>query len=108
MQAYKAVGESNEIPLAYYENNVSATLLLAKILEEHGCHRLVYSSSATVYGIPPIVPIPETTKLDAMSPYGRSKVMSETILSDLCRCKYALYEYRTRLTSMQQNLTVGR
>ncbi|CAG7847028.1 UDP-glucose 4-epimerase; AltName: Full=Galactowaldenase; AltName: Full=UDP-galactose 4-epimerase [Serendipita indica DSM 11827] len=85
--AYKAVGESNEIPLAYYENNVSATLLLAKVMEEYGCHRLVYSSSATVYGIPPIVPIPEITKLDAMSPYGRSKVMSETILSDLCRSK---------------------
>ncbi|KAG8843822.1 UDP-glucose-4-epimerase [Serendipita sp. 411] len=83
--AYKAVGESNEIPLKYYENNVVATMILAKVMEEFGCYRLVYSSSATVYGIPPVVPIPETTRLDAMSPYGRSKVMSETILSDLCR-----------------------
>lgn len=83
--AYKAVGESNVIPLKYYENNVVATMILARVMEEFGCYRLVYSSSATVYGIPPIVPIPEVTKLDAKSPYGRSKVMSETILSDLCR-----------------------
>jgi len=62
-------------------------MILARVMEEFGCHRLIYSSSATVYGIPPIVPIPETTTLNAMSPYGRSKVMSETILSDLCRCK---------------------
>lgn len=87
-QAYKSVGESNEIPLQYYENNVVATMILARVMGEFGCHRLVYSSSATVYGIPPIVPIPETTKLDAKSPYGRSKVMSETILSDLCRCEF--------------------
>jgi UDP-glucose 4-epimerase len=61
-------------------------MILARVMGDFGCHRMIYSSSATVYGIPPIVPIPETTKLDAMSPYGRSKVMSETILSDLCRC----------------------
>jgi len=63
-------------------------MTLAALMEEFGCARLVYSSSATVYGIPPVVPIPETTKLDAKSPYGRSKVMAETILNDYCRGPY--------------------
>ncbi|KAF9511032.1 hypothetical protein BS47DRAFT_1347190 [Hydnum rufescens UP504] len=70
--AHKAVGESSEIPLTYYANN---------------CHRLVYSSSATVYGIPPIIPIPETTPLKAESVYGRTKVFCETIIDDLCRAR---------------------
>lgn len=82
--AYKAVGESGEIPLTYYANNVSATILLAQVMKEYGCKKLVYSSSATVYGIPPIIPIPETTPLKAESVYGRTKVMSETLLKDLC------------------------
>ena len=84
-QAYKAVGESNEIPLTYYQVNTGSTMTLAQLMQEFGCTRLVYSSSATVYGIPPIVPIPETTRFDAKSPYGRSKVMAETILNDYCR-----------------------
>ncbi|KAF8323791.1 UDP-glucose 4-epimerase [Clavulina sp. PMI_390] len=83
--AYKAVGESAEIPLTYYANNVSATVQLAQIMNEFGCKRLVYSSSATVYGIPPVIPIPETTPLKAESVYGRTKVFSEMILQDLCR-----------------------
>ncbi|KAG9127322.1 UDP-glucose-4-epimerase [Ceratobasidium sp. 392] len=82
--AYKAVGESGEIPLTYYANNLSATILLAQIMKEFDCTRLVYSSSATVYGIPPVVPIPETTPLKAESVYGRTKVMCETVLKDLC------------------------
>ncbi|KAG8853132.1 UDP-glucose-4-epimerase [Tulasnella sp. 330] len=82
--ALKAVGESSEIPLAYYANNVGVTIQLAQIMNEFDCTRLVYSSSATVYGIPPIIPIPETTLLKADSVYGRTKVMSETILQDLC------------------------
>ncbi|CAE6342703.1 unnamed protein product [Rhizoctonia solani] len=82
--AYKAVGESGEIPLTYYANNVAATILLAQIMKDYGCHNLVYSSSATVYGIPPVVPIPETTPLKAESVYGRTKVMCETLLKDLC------------------------
>ncbi|KAG8904826.1 UDP-glucose-4-epimerase, partial [Tulasnella sp. 403] len=85
--AYKAVGESSEIPLAYYANNVSATVLLAQIMSEFGCTRMVYSSSATVYGTPPIIPIPETTPLKADSVYGRTKVMCETILQDLCHAE---------------------
>lgn len=85
-QAYKAVGESVEIPLAYYENNVAATLFLLQTMADFDCTRIVYSSSATVYGIPPVIPIPETTRLKADSPYGKTKVMSETMLDDLCHC----------------------
>ncbi|KAI0801474.1 UDP-glucose 4-epimerase [Fomes fomentarius] len=81
--AYKAVGESTEIPLTYYENNVSATLFLLQVMFEFDTTRLVYSSSATVYGTPPVIPIPETTRLEAHSPYGKTKVMCETIISDL-------------------------
>jgi UDP-glucose 4-epimerase len=83
-KAYKAVGESVEIPLTYYENNVTATLYLLQTMQEFDCTRVVYSSSETVYGIPPTIPIPETTRLKAHSPYGKTKVMSETILDDLC------------------------
>lgn len=54
---------------------------------EYDCNRFVYSSSATVYGTPPIIPIPETTTLKADSPYGKTKVMAETIVDDLCNCK---------------------
>ncbi|KAK7695191.1 hypothetical protein QCA50_002381 [Cerrena zonata] len=82
--AYKAVGESTEIPLTYYENNVSATLYLLQVMAEYDCTRFVYSSSATVYGTPPVIPIPESTRLQADSPYGKTKVMSETIIGDLC------------------------
>ncbi|KAI0652734.1 UDP-glucose 4-epimerase [Trametes meyenii] len=82
--AYKAVGESTEIPLTYYENNVAATVYLLQIASEFECTRIVYSSSATVYGTPPVIPIPETTRLQAHSPYGKTKVMCETIISDLC------------------------
>lgn len=82
--AYKAVGESAEIPLTYYANNVSATISLLQTMEEYDCRRIVYSSSATVYGTPPIIPIPESTKLEAHSPYGRTKIMAETIVEDLC------------------------
>ncbi|KAF7303114.1 UDP-glucose 4-epimerase [Mycena kentingensis (nom. inval.)] len=82
--AYKAVGESVELPLSYYENNVAATLYLLQVMAEFDCTKIVYSSSATVYGIPPTIPIPETTRLKADSPYGKTKVMCETIIDDLC------------------------
>ncbi|KAF9532095.1 THO complex subunit 1 transcription elongation factor-domain-containing protein [Crepidotus variabilis] len=82
--AYKAVGESTEIPLTYYANNVCATVSLLQVMDEFDCRRLVYSSSATVYGTPPVIPIPETTRLEAHSPYGKTKIMSETIIDDLC------------------------
>ncbi|TDL19399.1 UDP-glucose 4-epimerase [Rickenella mellea] len=85
--AYKAVGESTQIPLTYYENNVSATVQLLQIMSEYDCTRIVYSSSATVYGTPPKVPIPETTRLQADSPYGKTKVMCETVIDDLCHAE---------------------
>ena len=72
------------MPLTYYANNVSATVSLLQIMQEYECRRIVYSSSATVYGTPPVIPIPETTRLQADSPYGRTKIMAETIISDLC------------------------
>lgn len=90
-QAYKAVGESTQIPLKYYENNVAATIYLLEIMDEFDCHRMVYSSSATVYGTPPHIPIPESTRLQADSPYGKTKVMSETILQDLCSCEFVQF-----------------
>lgn len=70
--------------MTYYENNVAATLSLLQIMDQYDCTRIVYSSSATVYGTPPIIPIPETTRLQADSPYGKSKVMCELIIDDLC------------------------
>ena len=73
-----------EIPLAYYTNNVSGTISLLQIMSEYDCTRIVYSSSATVYGLPPTIPIPETTPFKAESPYGKSKVMTEMIIDDLC------------------------
>ena len=73
--------------MTYYENNVSATVYLLQIAGEFDCTRIVYSSSATVYGTPPVIPIPETTRLEAHSPYGKTKVMCETIISDLCAGK---------------------
>jgi len=85
--AYKAVGESTEIPLTYYANNVGATIQLLQVMNEFDCTRIVYSSSATVYGTPPEIPIPETTRLKADSPYGRTKVMSETVIDDLCHAE---------------------
>ena len=88
-QAYKAVGESSEIPVTYYHNNVTATIYLLQIMSEFDCNRLVYSSSATVYGTPPVVPIPETTRLKADSPYGQSKIMSESIIQDLTQCMHS-------------------
>jgi len=79
----KAVGESVEIPLRYYHNNVTGTLILCEVMAEHGVRRLVFSSSATVYGDPHAVPIREDFPLSATNPYGRSKLMIEEILRDL-------------------------
>lgn len=81
----KAVGESNEVPLRYYENNVSGTLSLMKIMGKYGVKNLVFSSSATVYGEPQSVPIFENFPLSATNPYGRSKLMVEDILRDFAK-----------------------
>ncbi len=79
----KAVGESVEIPIRYYENNIGSTLNLCKTMAKHGCKRLVFSSSATVYGNPHTVPITEDFPLHCTNPYGRTKLMIEEILRDL-------------------------
>lgn len=79
----KAVGESVEIPLHYYNNNVVGTLNLLEVMEKNNVHKLVFSSSATVYGDPHKVPITEDFPLSTTNPYGRSKLMIEEILRDL-------------------------
>ncbi len=79
----KAVGESCEQPLMYYQNNVAATLVLCESMQENGVNTLVFSSSATVYGDPHTTPITEDFPLSATNPYGQSKLMVETVLHDL-------------------------
>lgn len=81
----KAVGESTEIPLAYYDNNVSGTITLLQVMAENNCKNLIFSSSATVYGQPKSVPITEDFPLSATNPYGRTKLMLEELLTDLSR-----------------------
>ncbi|HPQ96868.1 MAG: UDP-glucose 4-epimerase GalE [Thiothrix sp.] len=79
----KAVGESVAQPLAYYDNNVGGTLSLVQAMQRHGVQRLIFSSSATVYGDPCTVPIREDFPRSATNPYGRSKLMIEDMLMDL-------------------------
>lgn len=79
----KAVGESCQIPLKYYKNNLSGTITLLEVMEEFGVKKLVFSSSATVYGDPERVPVTEDFPLSATNPYGRTKLMIEEMLRDL-------------------------
>lgn len=79
----KAVGESVEKPLAYYDNNVTGSLTLFEVMREAGCKSIIFSSSATVYGDPASVPIREDFPTSATNPYGRSKLMIEEMLRDL-------------------------
>lgn len=79
----KAVGESVQQPLKYYKNNVLGTLQLLEVMQKHDCKKIVFSSSATVYGDPEEVPIKESAQLQATNPYGRSKLMVEEVLRDL-------------------------
>ncbi|WP_426416295.1 UDP-glucose 4-epimerase GalE [Aestuariirhabdus sp. LZHN29] len=85
----KAVGESCELPLEYYHNNVSGTLNLCLTMKAHNCRNLVFSSSATVYGDPASLPIAENFPLSATNPYGRSKLIIEEMLGDLHRADSA-------------------
>ena len=79
----KAVGESVEMPLDYYVNNISGTLELCKAMKKNNVKNIVFSSSATVYGKPETVPIREDFPLSATNPYGRTKLMIEEILRDI-------------------------
>lgn len=83
----KAVGESVEKPLEYYENNVAGTLCLLRAMKRHGVRNFVFSSSATVYGNPASVPITESFPLSATNPYGRSKLIVEDMLRDFARAE---------------------
>ncbi len=79
----KAVGESVSEPLRYYDNNVAGTVTLLEVLEEAGCRRVIFSSSATVYGDPEKTPIDESAAIRPTNPYGQTKAMVEQILFDL-------------------------
>jgi UDP-glucose 4-epimerase len=85
----KAVGESCSVPLRYYHNNLTGTIILLETMRAHGCTRLVFSSSATVYGDPERVPIDEAAPLSATNPYGRTKLFIEEMLRDLCTAEPA-------------------
>lgn len=80
---FKAVGESVDNPLSYYHNNITGTLNLCKVMSKYGVKKMVFSSSATVYGTPASLPINENFPLSATNPYGRTKLMIEEILGDL-------------------------
>lgn len=80
----KAVGESVKIPLDYYQNNVSGTINLCQVMARAGCKKIVFSSSATVYGNSTDVPFREDSPLSTTNPYGSTKRMVEDILRDLC------------------------
>ncbi len=79
----KAVGESVDQPLRYYHNNVQGALQLLRVMGDGNCKKIVFSSSATVYGDPSSVPITESFALNATNPYGHSKLMVETLLRDI-------------------------
>ncbi len=79
----KAVGESVEQPLKYYDNNVNGTAVLCEVMATYNCKSIIFSSSATVYGDPYSTPILENFPLSATNPYGRSKLMVEEILRDV-------------------------
>ena len=84
--ASKAVGESVENPLLYYENNVGSLVYLLKECRDRGINNLIFSSSCTVYGQPDILPITEDAPVKpALSPYGNTKQISEEVLADLCK-----------------------
>ncbi|MBP3913220.1 MAG: UDP-glucose 4-epimerase GalE [Lachnospiraceae bacterium] len=81
---YKAVGESTRMPIEYYHNNIGSTLTLCDVMRKHGVKKIVFSSSATVYGDPAFVPITEECPLgETTNPYGATKSMQERILTDI-------------------------
>lgn len=80
---YKAVGESVIKPIMYYQNNLNSTLVLCDVMQKHGCKKIVFSSSATVYGNPSSLPIREDFPLSTTNPYGTTKLFIEQILNDI-------------------------
>ncbi|MDO4562587.1 MAG: UDP-glucose 4-epimerase GalE [Clostridia bacterium] len=82
---YKAVGESVEKPVMYYRNNIDSTLTLLEVMKKHGVNMFVFSSSATVYGVPKTVPLVEDMPTGCTNPYGWTKLMIEQILTDAAK-----------------------
>ena len=87
---FKAVGESVAKPLAYYTNNLTTTLIVLNLMKKYGVNNFVFSSSATVYGDPETCPILENFPLSATNPYGRTKLMIEDMLRDICKTDESL------------------
>jgi UDP-glucose 4-epimerase len=83
--ALKAVGESVEQPQRYFDNNLGGLMAVCHAMQRHACRHIVFSSSATVYGEPEVLPIREDTPLTATNPYGQTKLLGEQLLSDLQR-----------------------
>ena len=81
--AFKAVGESCKLPLKYYENNISGTVTLLQVMEKYNVKKIIFSSSATVYGDPEKLPLDETCRLSTTNPYGSTKLMMENIMQDV-------------------------
>jgi UDP-glucose 4-epimerase len=79
----KSVGESTENPLKYFSNNITSTLILLQVMKDSDCKNIIFSSSATVYGIPKKLPITEEENMSILNPYGRTKLMIEEILIDI-------------------------
>ena len=94
----KAVGESNEIPLSYYQNNVCGTVTLLQAMAKHQVKNLVFSSSATVYGDKNTSPLIETMPTSATNPYGQTKLMIEHILMDLAKSDPSVEYYQSSVT----------
>jgi UDP-glucose 4-epimerase len=85
--ALKAVGESCQQPLTYFDNNIGGTITLMQAMQAHGVQRLVFSSSATVYGQPDSVPVKEDAPLRVTNPYGRTKLVMEQLIGDWCQAQ---------------------
>ena len=81
--AFKAVGESCKLPLKYYENNISGTVTLLQVMEKYNVKKIIFSSSATVYGDPEKLPLDENCRLSTTNPYGSTKLMMENIMQDV-------------------------
>ena len=82
---FKAVGESTKIPLTYYYNNIISTIVLCDVMQKHNVKNFIFSSSATVYGIPKTSPITEEFPLSVTNPYGQTKLMIEQIMRDVAK-----------------------
>jgi UDP-glucose 4-epimerase len=89
--AFIVVPESVEKPLLYYKNNVSGTIHLLSAMQRAKIKKFLFSSSAAVYGIPEVIPVPETAPLNPISPYGRTKAMVEQILKDMANAEEVQY-----------------